>query len=346
MVLARALAKVPEKRFGSCGEFAEALRAALGLAPYDPRGTGTGAVPAAAPGHPPTMIAAPPPEAVPAPAAPAPADLAAPVTMDSSRGWPPAVPAPAEPVPAPPTIPVTTRQPTSPRRRRRILVITLAGAVLAAAAITGTLLASALKPRSPALAISPAAVSGPKPIATLTAHGTITVNAVAFSPDGATLAAAAENGKTYLWNVAARTPSGTISDSGAMTAVAFGSTRTGAILITGDNDENVNIWNASTGNPIITYYTNGYGNTLNSVAVGPAGKMLAAANNLGALFLVNLQITTPTALTPIFNAPNESPMNSVAFSPNGAKLAAADENGKIYQQEFRLLDFIGVLWHN
>src|ERR1700733_3170256 len=39
LVLARGLAKVPEKRFGSCAAFAGALRGALGLAPYDPRGT-------------------------------------------------------------------------------------------------------------------------------------------------------------------------------------------------------------------------------------------------------------------------------------------------------------------
>jgi tetratricopeptide (TPR) repeat protein len=36
-VLARALAKDPGDRFGSCGDFADALRQALGLAPYDAR---------------------------------------------------------------------------------------------------------------------------------------------------------------------------------------------------------------------------------------------------------------------------------------------------------------------
>jgi serine/threonine protein kinase len=35
-VLARALAKSPEDRFPSCGDFADALREALGLDPYDP----------------------------------------------------------------------------------------------------------------------------------------------------------------------------------------------------------------------------------------------------------------------------------------------------------------------
>ncbi len=52
-VLARAMAKVPEKRYGSCREFADALREALGLAPYRSR------APAPAPSQPPPLIASP-----------------------------------------------------------------------------------------------------------------------------------------------------------------------------------------------------------------------------------------------------------------------------------------------
>jgi serine/threonine-protein kinase len=53
-VIARALAKAPGDRYASCREFADALRAALGLQPYD---SGPGIIPAA--GHPPTRIVQP-----------------------------------------------------------------------------------------------------------------------------------------------------------------------------------------------------------------------------------------------------------------------------------------------
>jgi Protein kinase domain len=54
-VFARALAKTPAYRYASCREFADTLRAAFGLQPYD---SGPGAIPAAA-DHPPTQIATP-----------------------------------------------------------------------------------------------------------------------------------------------------------------------------------------------------------------------------------------------------------------------------------------------
>ena len=82
-VLARALAKAPEDRYLSCRDFADALREALGLAPYHPRG------PASGPDHPQTQIVSPPP-GFPGPAgtgkAAVPADLAATVTIDSVPG--------------------------------------------------------------------------------------------------------------------------------------------------------------------------------------------------------------------------------------------------------------------
>jgi serine/threonine protein kinase/WD40 repeat protein len=78
-VVAKAMAKAPEKRYESCGDFADALREALGLAPYHRRGSVT------APSSPP--LPATPPSDVPpsAAAAIAPADAA--VGVESDPGF-------------------------------------------------------------------------------------------------------------------------------------------------------------------------------------------------------------------------------------------------------------------
>jgi YVTN family beta-propeller protein len=150
-VLARALAKAPSDRFASCGDFAEALRAALGLAPYDD--TGSASRP---PLRTPTQVAAPPakPAAVtpePAAVAPEPADSGPPGSGADDRPVPRTGPAPgredawaatvdASRVAAPPR-----REPVPPapgpdqvkgwRPNRRVSVIAAAGAAVAAAAI-------------------------------------------------------------------------------------------------------------------------------------------------------------------------------------------------------------------
>jgi len=198
-VLARGMAKVPEKRYGSCRDFADALREALGLPPYTSRG------PAAAPGHPPTEIAShlgfPGSATAGTGTAASPADPSAAETIDAAaRGgqadaadvpaaaaivtrpddWlnegipvlgrgpgtgggtgpvPPAAPAAAED-----SIPATAEAPSHPtgtagesggaqsarRPQRRLFVIALACAILAAAGVVSFVLARSLgSPRSP-----------------------------------------------------------------------------------------------------------------------------------------------------------------------------------------------------
>ena len=85
-VLARAMAKIPDQRYGSCGDFADALRDALGLPPYRSRGPAMPAVPQPTAG-PPSEI--PPPEAA-AHRAPADPDT---VTIGPPGGLAAAVPA-------------------------------------------------------------------------------------------------------------------------------------------------------------------------------------------------------------------------------------------------------------
>jgi serine/threonine protein kinase len=73
-VLARALAKKPGERYASCGDFADALREALGVEPYDParpgRPPGSGLNSAVPGGSPPTRRPSPPVASRAAPTAP------------------------------------------------------------------------------------------------------------------------------------------------------------------------------------------------------------------------------------------------------------------------------------
>jgi serine/threonine protein kinase len=86
-VLARALAKAPDERYGSCGAFADALREALGLDPYDSSG----------PGRPPDQTIL----VTPAPPAASRAAGTAPLTVPPD---PPATQLPAEPPAPAPTV--------------------------------------------------------------------------------------------------------------------------------------------------------------------------------------------------------------------------------------------------
>jgi len=57
-VLARALSKEPEDRYDSCGDFADGLREALGLEPYDPSRSASAGAPASQPASPPASQSA------------------------------------------------------------------------------------------------------------------------------------------------------------------------------------------------------------------------------------------------------------------------------------------------
>jgi serine/threonine protein kinase len=117
-VLARALAKVPDDRYASCREFADALRLALGFAPYD-----DGPVDASR-SHPPTQIAG--------PAAPHDADRpAGPATITS---WHKLAGSGAG------TGNLDQSRPVPPRRRRRVTVIAAGVAVVVVAAVAAGIL--------------------------------------------------------------------------------------------------------------------------------------------------------------------------------------------------------------
>ena len=325
-VLARAMAKAPEKRYASCLDFADALREALGLTPHDPQSSAT------------------------APAVPQPAT--SPHEIPPRRGF----------VDRPSTI-------TARIRRRRLPVLVLACAILAAAGVIPFVLTSPAKSPGPAHSPSPAnspnpahapsysraGIDLPSPYAgnsvsslafspsgatlaiadiyiclwDIAATGCTTAsvftdeNSVAFSPDGKTLAAGAVTGRIYLWNVVTGKPAATLTDpsSKGVESVAF--SPDGKTLATGDFNGHTYLWNVATGKPAATL-TDPSSKGVESVAFSPDGKTLAAGDFNGSTDLWNLA-TGKLAATPTDS--RSQGVASVAFSPDGKTLAAGDFNG-------------------
>jgi eukaryotic-like serine/threonine-protein kinase len=325
-VLARAMAKAPEKRYASCLDFADALREALGLTPHDPQSSAT------------------------APAVPQPAT--SPHEIPPRRGF----------VDRPSTI-------TARIRRRRLPVLVLACAILAAAGVIPFVLTSPAKSPGPAHSPSPAnsphpahapsysraGIDLPSPYAgnsvsslafspsgatlaiadiyiclwDIAATGCTTAsvftdeNSVAFSPDGKTLAAGAVTGRIYLWNVVTGKPAATLTDpsSKGVESVAF--SPDGKTLATGDFNGHTYLWNVATGTPAATL-TDPSSKGVESVAFSPDGKTLATGDFNGSTDLWNVA-TGKLAATPTDS--RSQGVASVAFSPDGKTLAAGDFNG-------------------
>ena len=361
-VLARAMAKVPEKRYATCQEFADALRAALGRTPYYPRSSAT-----APAGAEPTATS---PSEIPSLAAPA----------DQRERLDPRTGSDAAPVTPQPRRGIADRLSTIKAwtPRHRLTALALACAVLAAAVVVPFLLASPAKspratnspgpttPPRPANSRSPASApsysrvaidlpssyrrSGVSSLAfspsgsTLaiigdslclwdiraascaTAPGLITENSVAFSPDGTTLAVGDYNGSAGLVDVATLTLTARFTDPGSkgLDAVAFSPDST--TLAAGDINGRTYLWNVATGN-LAAALTDPGSKGVERVAFSPDGQTLAAGDFNGRTYLWNVATRT---LTSALTNPGSTGVDAVAFSPDGQTLAAGDDNGRTY----------------
>jgi serine/threonine-protein kinase len=156
-VLARALAKAPDERYVSCGEFADALRGALGLQSYRSGGEPVlAATPAAAVPHPPTEAAWPQ------------------TRVDAQPGGTAVDTAASNPAPAPGAGRVNASGgPVRHPRRLRRRIVAAAGAI-AAAGVAAALLLGPGHPAAPVATLPISARSALPPVSgdVYTAYGT------------------------------------------------------------------------------------------------------------------------------------------------------------------------------
>jgi WD40 domain-containing protein len=234
-VLARAMAKVPEKRYGSCREFAGALLDALAEEADRGRDTVLVSGEGVAPPVRSDWVEG---ETIDTPVLRA---ALTPATVDGQRTSAPETGPAAEDLP-----PVRNR----PRRRPAPLV--WVAAVIAAAGIAAAVV---LVPGGGTTPGGTPAGSGAL-VATLPIQVPVTsILALAFGPGATTLAVGSEAGgasagsagdSTYLWDVATRKVTAALTDPGSedVMSVAFGPG--GTTLATGNADGSVDLWRTGT----------------------------------------------------------------------------------------------------
>src|SRR5205807_2640991 len=148
---------------------------------------------------------------------------------------------------------------------------------------------------------------------------------LAFSPDGKTVAVGTGNGSIQLWDVVARRQLTRLSGHRhSVNSVAF--SPDGKVLVSGSADRTVRRWDVGTSNELGTFF--GHERAVMAVAFSPDGRLVASG---GGSVHFPTNPTGPQRIRIWERATgqealrldgHDSDVTSLAFHPNGKRLAA------------------------
>ena len=149
------------------------------------------------------------------------------------------------------------------------------------------------------------------------------VNSIAFSPDGTTLASGNGDSTVRLWNVLDGELLRTLTEHRrSVNSVAF--SPDGAKIASASYGSRARLWDADTGNHLFIF--DEHTGSVNSVAFHPDGRAVASA---GRDSLIRLwDASTGKQLKTLVG--HTGAVGSIAFSPDGATLASASHRTEVY----------------
>ena len=174
-----------------------------------------------------------------------------------------------------------------------------------------------------------------KALSLLTGH-IGSVERIAFSPDGKTIASGGQDNALRLWDVETQTEIGTLEGhTGGPNSLFF--SPDGRTLTSRDDDQTLRLWDVKTQTQIHTL--EGYTGTVESVSFSPDGRTLASGGQDNSVRLWD--VATRAEIGTLFG--HTGYVSSVSFSPDGKTIASGSHDGTVRLWDVETQTEIGLL---